>query len=285
MIRIVEVGPRDGLQNEKAIIPTATKVAFVDALSQTGAQEIEVSAFVSPDWVPQLADAHEVFAAIQRRPGVIYSALVPNERGLDRALAAKVDRIALFTAASNTFNQKNVNTTIDGTFLRMTPVFKRAQALGLPVRGYISTAFWCPYEGHIDPVRTLEVARRLRDLGVQEISIGDTIGKATPSEVRILLELIMPELVGTPVALHFHDTYGRAAMNVVTAWEMGITTFDASVGGLGGCPYAPGAPGNVSTERVVRTLRAEGADVPIDLDALERAWKVVAGVMGRTKNA
>ena len=276
MIRIVEVGPRDGLQNEKAIISTPDKVAFVNALSEAGAQEIEVTAFVSPEWVPQLADAHEVLTQIDRRPGTVYSALVPNERGLDRALAAQVDKIALFTAASNTFNQKNVNTTIDGTYQRMAPVLKRVLPLHLPVRGYISTAFWCPYEGHIEPQRTVDVALHLRDMGVHEISIGDTIGKATPSEVENLLRLLLPQLAGTPIALHFHDTYGRASINVLTAYRMGVTAFDASVAGLGGCPYAPGAAGNVSTETLVQTLRQEGADVPIDLTALARARALVA---------
>jgi hydroxymethylglutaryl-CoA lyase len=281
MIRMVEVGPRDGLQNEKGTIPTALKVAFVNALSEAGLGEIEVSAFVSPEWVPQLADAHEVFTQMTRKAGVVYSALVPNERGLDRALAAKVDRIAVLTAASNTFNRKNVNTDIDGTFARMTPVVRRAKGLGLPVRGYISTAFWCPYEGQIAPDKVLEVARRLMDLGVDEISIGDTIGKATASEVQALLNSMSPHVPVARLALHFHDTYGRAVGNVLTAWRAGVTAFDASVGGLGGCPYAPGAPGNVSTEAVVAALEGAGADVGVDREALRRARDLIAGSVAR----
>ena len=281
MIRIVEVGPRDGLQNETQTIPTAVKVAFVDALSRTGVPEVEVSAFVSPKWIPQLADAHEVFGSIERVPGVVYSALVPNEHGLERALAAKVGKIAVFTAASETFNQKNVNTSIDGTFKRFEPVVRQAKAAGLPIRGYVSTAFWCPYEGQIDPALAVGVVERLVTLGVDDISIGDTIGKAAPGEVRALLELLLRRVEPGRVAMHFHDTYGRAAANVLTSWEMGIETFDASVGGLGGCPYAPGAPGNVSTETVVRALRGRGAIVDVDLDALARARAVVAGHVGR----
>jgi hydroxymethylglutaryl-CoA lyase len=281
MIRITEVGPRDGLQNEKATIPTDLKVAFVDALSLAGAHEVEVSAFVSPEWVPQLADAHEVFTRIQRRPGILYSALVPNEKGLDRALAAKAGKVSVLTAASNTFNQKNVNTDIDGTFKRMAPVVKRAQALKLPVRAYISTAFWCPYEGQIDPEATAAVAERLVQLGVDEISIGDTIGKATPHEVEAVLEKVLPKVPAKMLALHFHDTYGRAVVNVLTGYRMGVEGFDASVGGLGGCPYAPGAAGNVSTEAVVRGLRDSGVDVPYDLQALARARQVLAGIVPR----
>ena len=281
MIRMVEVGPRDGLQNEKGTIPTDIKVAFVDALSQSGAHEIEVSAFVSPQWVPQLADAHEVFSRITRRAGVLYSALVPNEQGLERAFAARVGKVSVFTAASESFSRKNVNTSIDGTFTRMAPVVKAAKAQGLPVRGYISTAFWCPYEGEVAPHSVVKVAQRLLDLGVDEISVGDTIGKATNTEVKTLLDLLLPCVPAPRMALHFHDTYGRAASNVLTAYHMGIHAFDASVGGLGGCPYAPGAPGNVSSETVVRTLRGDGADVQVDLDALARARAVMAPSVAR----
>ena len=243
--------------------------------------EIEVTAFVSPQWVPQLADAHEVLSQIERHPGVVYSALVPNEQGLDRAEAARVDKVCVFTAASDSFNRKNVNTTIDGTFKRMAPVVARAQSAGLPVRGYISTAFWCPYEGPIDAARAVTVARRLIDLGVVEISVGDTIGKATPHEVETLLDQLLTHVAADKIALHFHDTYGRAADNVLRGWRMGITRFDVSVGGLGGCPYAPGAPGNVATETVVRALQKHGADVPVQLDGLAKARAVMAPYVTR----
>jgi hydroxymethylglutaryl-CoA lyase len=231
-VRIIEVGPRDGLQNEAAIIPTERKVAFIDALGTTGVSEIEVSSFVSPKWVPQLADAEDVFKKIRRAKGVIYSALVPNEKGLERAKAAGVDKIAVFTAASETFNRKNINATIAESIERFRPVVKEA---GVPVRAYVSTAFWCPFEGKIAPAAVVDVVHRLVDLGVNEISIGDTIGKATPAEVRELLRALLPSPV--PLALHFHDTYKHALENAVAAWmEFGIDAFDSSAGGLGGCP-------------------------------------------------
>jgi hydroxymethylglutaryl-CoA lyase len=249
-MKIVEVGPRDGLQNESARIPTETKIAFVDALSATGVAEIEVSSFVSPRWVPQLADATAVVGGIVRRKGVVYSALVPNEKGLTRAMQAKVDKIAVFTAASETFNQKNINTSVAGSLRRFAPVIAAARRAGLPVRGYLSTAFWCAFEGAVSPHAVVDLVQRLVALGVEEVSISDTIGKATPDEVRRLLDLLLPR---------------------VPAWPYGITTFDASVGGLGGCPYAPGASGNVSTQAVVAALEAGGARMGIDLDGLDRA--------------
>lgn len=278
-LRMVEVGPRDGLQNESVVIPTDVKVAFVDALSQAGLDEIEVSAFVSPKWIPQLADAHDVFTRIRREPGVIYSALVPNELGLKRAIDARVDKIAVFTAASETFTRKNVNTTIDGTFERFAPVMAEAKTLGIPVRGYVSTAFWCPYEGHIAPEKTVAVVERLLAMGCHDISIGDTIGKAVPSEVRELTALLLTNVPASRLAMHFHDTYGRALANVVAAWELGIDTFDASVAGLGGCPYAPGAPGNVSTESVVRTLEEHGALTTVNLTAIGHARAIIEAVL------
>lgn len=244
-IRIVEVGPRDGLQNQAELVPTEVKIAFVDALSLSGFDEIEVSSFVSPKWIPQLADAAEVFAGIRRAPGIIYMALVPNEEGLERAQAARVDKIAVFTAASETFSRKNTNASIAETLRRFEPVVAKA---GVPVRGYISTAFHCPYEGPIAPGQVLAVARALIDLGCTELSIGDTIGKAIPAEVRHLLELLIPLEPPVRLALHLHDTYRHALENARAALAMGIKTFDASTGGIGGCPYAPGAAGNVATE-------------------------------------
>jgi hydroxymethylglutaryl-CoA lyase len=275
MIRIVEVGPRDGLQNEKTSVPAETKVAFVDSLSGTGLTEIEVSAFVSPRWVPQLGDAEEVFKRIFRNQGVVYSALVPNERGLDRALEARIDKCSVFTSASETFNQKNINTSIQGSIERFLPVVERARSAGLPVRGYVSTAFWCAFEGKIAPEAVLGVVDRLVDIGVNEVSISDTIGKATPDEVKRFLDLLLPRLSSERVAMHFHDTYGRGVENVLASWSQGIRIFDASVGGLGGCPYAPGATGNVATEAVVKALREAGESVEVDLPGLERARQLL----------
>lgn len=279
MIRIIEVGPRDGLQNERGIIPTERKVAFVNALSRTGVDEIEVSAFVSPVWVPQLADAGDVFREIQRHRDIIYSALVPNEQGLERALEARADKVSVFTAASETFNRKNINASIAESITRFVPVVNGAKDAKLPIRGYISTSFWCPYEGKVAPEQVLAVARLLIDLGVDEISIGDTIGKATVPEVNALLEVLSPTIALHRIAMHFHDTYGQALDNVVASWKFGITAFDASVGGLGGCPYAPGAPGNVSTEAVVERLASIGAQVNVDSEELASAGRILKSLV------
>ncbi len=276
MIRIVEVGPRDGLQNEAVTVPTPVKVALVNALGATGVDEIEVSAFVSPQWVPQLGDAAEVFAKIVRRPGILYSALVPNSRGLDAALAARVDKIALFTAASETFNRHNINATIAESIERFRPVMTRARGAGLLIRGYVSTAFWCPYEGRISPEQATRVIDTLLELGVDEVSIGDTIGKATTEEVEQLLTYLLPRVPTGKLALHFHDTYGNARGNVLAAWKLGIETFDSSVGGLGGCPFAPGSAGNVGTETLVRALAKAGAKLRVDLNAVVHARNIVA---------
>ena len=281
MIRIVEVGPRDGLQSELATIATDAKVAYIDALSLAGLPEIEASAFVSPKWVPQLADAEEVFRRIRRAPGVTYSALVPNERGLERALAAKVDKIAVFTAASETFNRRNINASIEESIRRFAPVIEGARRATLPVRGYVSTAFWCPYEGRVSAEKVVDLCSRLIDAGVDEISVGDTIGKAVPDEVKGLLEKLFSSIPKERLALHFHDTYGHAVENVLVSWKLGITTFDSSAGGIGGCPFAPGASGNVATEAVVEALRGAGAEVPVDLPALTVARRIIAPVLGR----
>jgi len=279
--RIVEVGPRDGLQNEKVPIPTGTKVAFVDALSEAGYDEIEVSAFVSAKWVPQLGDAEEVFQRIRRREGVIYSALVPNDEGLDRALTARVGKIAVFTAASETFNRKNTNVGIAESIERFRTVLPRAQAAGLTVRGYVSTAFWCPYEGKIEPPAVVDVVKRLLDLGVDEISIGDTIGKAVPGEVHDLLDLLLDALAQDRIAMHFHDTYGTAVANALASYERGISVFDASAGGVGGCPFAPGASGNVATEDLAWALTRSGATVGLDLERVSAASDLLASALGR----
>ena len=280
-VRIVEVGPRDGLQNEAAKIPTDAKVAFVDALSEAGYDEIEVSAFVSPKWVPQLADAEEVFARIRRREGVVYSALVPNAEGLKRAMAARAGKIAVFTAASETFNRKNINASIDESIERFAPVVPEARATGIAVRGYISTAFWCPYEGKIEPAAVMKVARRLIELGVDELSIGDTIGKAVPAEVHALLDVLLDAAPQDAIAMHFHDTYGTGIANALAAYERGITIFDASARGVGGCPYAPGAAGNVATEDLAWALARSGATLTLDLDRVNAASDVLAAALGR----
>ena len=278
---IYEVGPRDGLQNEPASIPTEAKVAFVDLLSEAAFEEIEVTAFVSPKWVPQLADAEEVLARIRRREGVRYTALVPNEQGLERALRARVDGIAVFTAASETFNRKNINASIAESIERFAPVVPRARAEGLRIRGYVSTAFWCPYEGKIEPRAVTEVVRRLVDLDVDEISIGDTIGKAVPVEVDDLLDVLLDAVTQDRLAMHFHDTYGTGVANALAAYDRGITTFDSSAGGVGGCPYAPGAAGNVATEDLAWALERSGAKTGIDLDRVRAASDHLAAVLGR----
>ena len=275
MTKVVEVGPRDGLQNETAIVSTDVKVALVNTLSETGVSEIEVSAFVSPSRVPQLKDADAVFGKISRRNGVIYSALVPNEQGLDRAISAGADKISVFTAASETFNRKNINKSVESSIELFKPLVVRAQSAGLPVRGYVSTAFWCAFEGKISPKTVREVVERLCDIGVDEVSISDTIGKASPDEVTRLLDLLLAGISSERIAMHFHDTYGRGVENVLASWSYGIRIFDASVGGIGGCPFAPGATGNVSTESVAKALKNKGEAVDIDLNKLLQARRLL----------
>jgi hydroxymethylglutaryl-CoA lyase len=271
-LRFVEVGPRDGLQNEKLALPVETKVGFIDLLSDTGVDEIEAGAFVSPKAVPQMADSAAVFENIRRKAGVLYSALVPNEKGLDAALEAEVDKIAVFTAASESFNQRNINASIAESLERFKPVVARAKQSKLPVRGYISTAFFCPYEGKIIPEKVLAVVDRLNALGVDELSIGDTIGRATPDDVRRLLESLLKRVRVERVFMHFHDTYGLAVANALTAWsEFGVSGFDSSTGGLGGCPYAPGASGNVGTEDLAFAFAASGGRVRVDIEKVRQA--------------
>lgn len=268
-IRLVEVGPRDGLQSLSEFVPTAVKVAYVDALSMTGLRDIEVSSFVSPRWVPQLADAEEVFQRIHRQEGVRYHALVPNLQGLERAVRAQANVVAVFTAASETFSRRNTNASIADALERFAPVIS---ASPVPVRGYVSTAFSCPFEGPVAPEQVLRVAVALAALGCQEISLGDTIGRATPDQVRRLLEVVLPEVPVQRIALHCHDTFGQAVANVLAAAEMGVQTFDGSAGGIGGCPYAPGAPGNVSTEALVRAFPGETG---VDPEALAAAGRTI----------
>lgn len=275
MIRLVEVGPRDGLQSISQFVPTPLKVAYVDVLSQTGLTDIEVSSFVSPKWVPQLADAEEVFKRIERRKGVRYHALVPNLQGLERAVLARVDVVAVFTAASETFSRKNTNGSIADTLERFAPVIA---ASPVPVRGYISTAFSCPFEGPVAPGQVRRVAIALNALGCQEISLGDTIGRASPDQVRRLLDAVLPDVPVDRIALHCHDTYGQAVANVLAAADMGVRVFDGSAGGIGGCPYAPGAPGNVSTEALVRAFPGGTGVDPETLAAAGRA--ITAAIQG-----
>ena len=284
--RLVEVGPRDGLQSEKGVIPLAAKIAFVDALSETGLKEIEAGAFVNPKSVPQMADSELVFARIKRKPGVLYSALVPNEIGLELALRCKADKISVFTAASETFNQKNIKATIRQSIERFKPVVAKAKAAKLPVRGYVSTAFWCPFEGQIKPETVVEVVKMLAATGVDEFSIGDTIGKASPDEVRRLLYLLLKAVPKESVFLHFHNTFGRAVANAIVAWKtFGVSGFDSSTGGVGGCPYAPGATGNVSTEALVSAFKAAGGDAGVDEAKLKAAAVDLFKHLGRPVGA
>ena len=284
--RLVEVGPRDGLQNEKTLVPPDVKVAFIDALSETGLKETEAGSFVNPKSVPQIGNSEQVFARIKRRPGVSYSALVPNEIGLDLALACKADKISVFTAASETFNQKNIRATIKDSIERLRPVVLRARSAKLPVRGYVSTAFWCPFEGQMKPEKVVEVVKMLSGLGVGEFSIGDTIGKASPDEVRRLIFLLLKAVPKDSVFLHFHNTFGRAVANSIVAWKtFGISGFDASTGGVGGCPYAPGASGNVATEALVSAFRAAGADTGVDEARLKAAAAGLFKHLGRPVGA
>lgn len=280
-LRLVEVGPRDGLQNEARPIPLDAKVAFIDALSRSGLREIECGAFVKPSAIPQMADSARVFKDITRRKGVVYSALVPNEQGLDRALEAEVDKIAVFTAASETFNQRNINAGIADSIERFRPVVARARKAKLPVRAYVSTAFHCPYEGPVAPGKAAAVVDRLLALGVTELSIGDTIGRASPPEVRRLLDLLLKRLKPAMLFLHFHDTYGMAVSNALTAWEhYGISGFDASSGGLGGCPYAPGASGNAAMEDLAFAFAACGGKTGVDLAKIQEAVKALEPHLG-----
>jgi hydroxymethylglutaryl-CoA lyase len=279
-VTIVEVGPRDGLQNEKAVVPTAQKIAFVDLLSAAGHQAIEVSAFVSPKWVPQMADAGEVFAGIMRKDGVRYSALVPNRAGLDRALAAGVRDIAIFAAASETFSRKNINQSIDESFEVYRQVTDAAMQASLRVRAYLSTSFGCPFEGAVDVQRVIDLTERLVQLGAYEVAVSDTIGIAHPGQVSRLLDQMLARVPVTQVALHFHDTRGTALANVLAALQHGVTTFDSAAGGLGGCPYAPGAAGNLATEDLVYMLDGLGVKTGVSLDAVVSASRAIEGAIG-----
>ena len=276
----IEVGPRDGLQNEAAAIGTADKIAFVDRLSAAGLPVIEVTAFVSPKWVPQMADAAEVLAGITRRPGTRYMALVPNQKGLERALAARIDIAAIFAASSETFSQRNINQSIDASFETYSAVARDALAAGLPVRGYLSTAFGCPFEGDVPIERVVALTKRLLEIGADEVAVSDTIGIAHPGQVRSVVAALRREIPLERIALHLHDTRGTALANVLAAMDLGIRTFDASAGGLGGCPYAPGASGNLSTEDLLYMFQGLGAVRDIDLDAVFAASTALQPQLG-----
>jgi hydroxymethylglutaryl-CoA lyase len=275
-VTIVEVGPRDGLQNERAAVSTADKIEFVNRLSAAALPVIEVTAFVSPKWVPQMADAAAVFAGITKRPGTRYSALVPNLAGLDRAMQAGVTDVAVFAAASETFSRRNINQGIEESLAGYKAVCERALAAGLRVRGYLSTAFGCPYEGAVPPGKVIEVAERLLALGVFEVSVSDTIGVAHPGQVRDVLETVVARIPAARLALHFHDTRGTALANVLAALPYGIMTYDASAGGLGGCPYAPGAAGNLATEDLIYMLDGLGLETGVSLAAVTEASAFIA---------
>ena len=280
-VKIVEVGPRDGLQNEKAIVPLAVKVELIDRLSDTGLPVIEAGAFVSPKWVPQMADTAEVLAGIRRRPGVAYPVLVPNTKGLEQAVASGVEEIAIFGAASEAFSAKNINCSIAESLDRFRPVAEAALAQGIRVRGYVSCVLGCPYEGPVEPARVAEVAERLAALGCYEVSLGDTIGVGTPIQARELIDTVAKAVPVERLAVHFHDTYGQALANILATLDAGIAVIDSSVAGLGGCPYAKGASGNVGTEDVIYLMNGLGIEHGVDLDAIARAGREICMALGR----
>ncbi|MGO1073659.1 hydroxymethylglutaryl-CoA lyase [Lysobacter sp. CA199] len=280
-VRIVEVGPRDGLQNEKSQIATADKIALIDRLSATGLRSIEATSFVSPKWVPQLADAAEVFAGIHRRAGVHYPVLVPNEQGYDRARAVGVEEIAVFTAASEAFNRTNINASIDESLARFEPVMARAKADGVAVRGYVSTVLGCPYQGEVPIADVVRVAKALHAMGCYEVSLGDTIGVGTPGKARAMFKAVASEVPTQALAVHFHDTYGQALSNILACLEEGVAVVDSAVSGTGGCPYAKGASGNVASEDVVYMLHGLGIETGVDLNALADTGRWLAGLLGR----
>lgn len=280
-VRIVEVGARDGLQNEKTIIPAATKIELIDRLSVTGLRTIEATSFVSPKWIPQLADAGEVFGGITRRPGVSYPVLVPNLQGYERARAVGADEIAVFAAASEAFSRKNINASIDESIDRFVPVLERARTDGVKVRGYVSTVLGCPYPGEVAVADVVRVAQRLHALGCYEISLGDTIGIGTPGKARAMLRAVATEVPMPALAVHFHDTRGQALANILACLEEGVAVVDSSVSGTGGCPYAKGATGNVASEDVVYMLEGLGIATGIDLPALIATGLWLSAQLGR----
>jgi hydroxymethylglutaryl-CoA lyase len=280
-VRIVEVGARDGLQNEKTIIPSATKIELIDRLSMSGLRTIEATSFVSPKWIPQLADASEVFSAIHKKPGVAYPVLVPNLEGYARARAVGAREIAIFTAASEAFNRRNINASIDESIDRFEPVLERARADGVSVRGYVSTVLGCPYQGDVPVADVVRVAKRLHEIGCCEISLGDTIGVGTPAKARAMLRAVAEEVPMSALAVHFHDTRGQALANILACLEEGVAVVDSAVSGTGGCPYAKGATGNVASEDVVYMLEGMGIATGVDLPALIATGLWLSAELGR----
>lgn len=284
-VRIVEVGPRDGLQNEAHIVPTSVKVELIDRLVASGLRYVEAASFVSAKWVPQMADAAAVMAAVARPAGVTYPVLVPNLKGLSAAIAAGAEEIAIFGAASEAFSKRNINCSIDESFARFGPVVEAARAAGLRVRGYVSCVCGCPYEGAVSPSAVAEVAQRMHKLGCYEISLGDTIGVGTPGAVAAMLEAVKREVPTNALAIHCHDTYGQALPNILTALQMGVSVVDASVAGLGGCPYARGASGNVATEDVVYMLHGMKIETGVNLASLVEAGAFICSQLKRQNNS
>ncbi|MDI6746031.1 MAG: hydroxymethylglutaryl-CoA lyase [Rhodocyclaceae bacterium] len=280
-VRIVEVGPRDGLQNEKQPVATATKIELIGRLADCGLTAIEATAFVSPKWVPQMADAAAVMAGIERRSGVAYPVLAPNQKGLEAALAAGAQEVAVFAAASEAFSQKNINCTVKESLERFRPVLAMAKDAKLKVRGYVSCVLGCPYQGEVTPAAVADVAWALLEMGCYEVSLGDTIGTGTPEKTKAMIELVARRVPLKKLAGHYHDTFGMAIANIYASLQMGVSVFDASVGGLGGCPYANGASGNVATEDVVWLLQGLGIDCGVDLDRLVDTAAWISGQLGR----
>ena len=280
-VNIVDVGPRDGLQNEKQMIPAEVKIELVDRLTDAGVKNIEVTSFVSPKWVPQMADGTEVMARIRRQPGVVYSVLTPNMKGFEGAAAAKADEIVVFGAASEAFSQKNINCSIAESIERFAPVSEAARAQGMRVRGAISCALGCPYQGDVEPESVAYVARLMRQIGVQHVGVADTIGTGTPAKTQRVMEAVLKVYELPDVSGHFHDTYGQAVSNIYACLEMGIASFDTSVAGLGGCPYAKGATGNVATEDVLYLLQGLGIETGIDLAKIVATGQWISGHLGR----
>lgn len=280
-VQLKEVGPRDGLQNEKAFIPTEEKIKLIDRLSDTGLEYIEVTSFVHPKWIPQLADAVDVLKSIKRNPNVTYAALVPNLKGLERALECNVDEVSIFMSASEGHNQANINKSIDETFPILKEVVEGALAAGKNVRGYVSTVIACPYDGYTEPTQVLRIAEKLFEMGVSEISLGDTIGVGVPTQVNALLTELLRHFKSEQLAMHFHDTRGTALANVMTSLMHGITKFDSSIGGLGGCPYAKGASGNVATEDLLYMLQEMGIETGVQLERITETALSIEKTLGK----
>jgi len=284
-VKIVEVGPRDGLQNEKQVVPTATKIELIERLADAGLSVIEATSFVSPKWVPQMGDNAAVLAGITRKPGVTYTALTPNLQGFDGAVTAKADEVAIFAAASEAFSQKNINCSIAESLKRFEPIVSAASALEIPVRGYVSCVVGCPYAGTVDPQKTAEIAAALFDMGCYEVSLGDTIGVGNPASIARMIEACSRHVPVEKLAGHYHDTYGMAIANIHASLQMGMAVFDSSIAGLGGCPYAKGASGNVATEDVVYLLQGLGIETGIDLTKLAAIGDWISRAINRPNGA